>query len=104
MARIAVHLEPTRVHQAPHPGSTAAFFALSLAGTAGRSAPRGLKLTRPGKRAAFAGPPGTTPPKPHGFPPSWPEAIVLTEQREARAIRILERYRRQRPGYYQSGR
>lgn len=52
------------------------------------------------ERTGYAGPDGRTPPKPTGFPDEWPETVELTRRQQERAIRMLERYRRERPGYY----
>ncbi len=56
------------------------------------------------ERTGYTGPQGRVPPKPAPFPREWPETIVLTVRQEDRAIRMLERYRRERPGYYRRAR
>jgi hypothetical protein len=52
------------------------------------------------ERTGYTGPEGERPPKPSGFPHRWPETMELTGAQVERAIRMLERYRRERPGYY----
>jgi hypothetical protein len=52
------------------------------------------------ERTGYGGPRGEEPDRSALMPRKWPETVHLSSEQEARALRMLERYRKERPGYY----